>query len=50
MRRKMVKCMLIVLTKLHATGCIVKMLLEMSRFHAHPSIVYVVVAYTLTSL
>jgi len=46
----MVKCTLIALTKLHATGCIIKMLLEMSRFHAHPSMVYVAVACTLISL
>jgi len=46
----MVKCMLNVLTKLGATGCIVKILLEMPKFHAHSSIVYVAIAYTLISL
>jgi hypothetical protein len=42
--------MLNVLTKLDATGHIIKMLLEMSRFHAQSSIVYIAVAYTLISL
>jgi len=46
----MVKCMLNVLTKLGATGCIIKMLLGMPKFHAQSSIVYVAVAYALISL